>query len=617
MIILNNKPEKDPSAVLYRRCTIDLESQAVTLEDLPCRNLEDVLGGFGRSFQLLAERNIENAYCPGNPLIVNTGLLTGTNVMTGLRAYFSAYSPLKQSGKGLPAAMWSAGSGNFGNKLKWTGIDEVIFENCSSSPVYAVLREGESGPLAELRPADHLLGLSGHEKIMALQKEYPNAHFAVIGPAGENYQAVYMGAVILSTENQLQSGEPKSRFTGRGGMGSLMGYKNLIAIVAQSSDKLDRITPAMRDVNRDVMKNGGSARFQPISQGGGGGTWANIEVLQAFHAVQVNNFRPKGNDDVEQLFRDHVGKDFEVVSEACFRCGIRCHNNLFHRNEGGSRGPLAAKFDFEPLILFGSNLGIYDSAQVTRLIHRCDQLGMDAISLGATLSYVLDYNERHPDKLLFNGATFGQFDSIMTLMEETGRGECEGIGKGLKRLSEQLGETSFAMHVKGLELPAYLPETNPGYIFAIAGGHMSMGTHMQFVKEGTCSVDDWAKVITTQGLLQVGYDMLGLCKFVGVGMGHELIVRAIREATGLEFSSEEIVAAVRRAYLRGLALELRQGFEDADYTLPSQVIDNPNSNVTLPNFITAEFLAQLKQKVWAVFLPEMEGLLPEREKNSD
>jgi aldehyde:ferredoxin oxidoreductase len=94
-------------------------------------------------------------------------------------------------------------------------------------------------------------------------------------------------------------------------------------------------------------------------------------------------------------------------------------------------------------------------------------------------------------------------------------------------------------------------------------------------------------------------------------MGHELIVRAIREATGLEIGSEEIVAAVRRAYLRGLALELRQGFEESDYTLPDQVLDNPNPAITLPAFITAGFMEQLRQRVWAIFRPEMEGLLPD------
>ncbi len=611
MRILTRHPAADPSSVLYRRCTVDLATGSSTIEDIPCRNLEDVLGGFGRSYQILAGRRITDAYSPENPLILNTGLLTGSTVMTGLRAYFSAYSPLKRSDKGLPSAIWSTGSGNFGSKLKWTGIDEVIFEHRSDAPVYAVFREGEHGAEVELKGAGHLLGLDSHAKIMALHREYPDGHFAVIGPGGENYAQVTMGAIALSTDNQLKSGEAKSRFAGRGGMGSIMGYKNLIAIVALGTSKLGGITPGMRDVNRDVLKNGGSARFQPVSQGGQGGTWANIDVLQAFHAVPEYNFSPRGGDEVEGLFRTEVEKEFDIRSEACFRCGIRCHNNLFHRNQDGSQGALAAKFDFEPLILFGSNLGINDSVLVAELVHLCDLLCMDAISLGTTISYVLDYNSRHPDGPLLNGATFGQFERIRSLMVQTGQGECSAIGQGVKKLAGQLGESSYAMQVKGLELPAYLPDTNPGYAFAIAGGHMSMGTHMYLAKEGKTGLDDWVEVITRQGLLQVGYDMIGLCKFVGVGMGHDLIARAILEATGLEVTSGEIVAAVRRAYLRGLALELRQGYTDEEYTLPSQVFERPNSKVTLPGFITPEFFAELKQRVWALFREEMKGLLPD------
>jgi aldehyde:ferredoxin oxidoreductase len=611
MRILSQNPAGAPASVLYRRCTIDLATGTSTQEEVPCRNLEDVLGGFGRSFQLLAERRISEAYCPENPLIMNTGILTGTNVMTGLRTYFSAYSPLKQSSKGLPAAMWSAASGKFGSKLKWTGIDEVIFENRSDAPVYAVFSEQDGSPRVELKPAGHLLGLTSHEKIMHLQKEYADAHFAVVGPGGENFSTVYMGAVALSTENQLKSGEDKCRFSGRGGMGSLMGYKNLLAVVAQSTDKLGPVTAEMRDVNRDVIKGGGSARFQPLSQGGGGGTWANLEVLQAFYAVPENNFRPKGHDAVEGLFRENVEKTLDIRTEGCFRCGIRCHNNIYRRKPDGSRGEFVAKFDFEPLNLFGTNLGIHDGGQVAELIQLCDHLSMDAISLGTTIAYVLDYNERHPEKPLFNGAGFGQFERIKELIAQTGRGELSQVGKGLKRLSEELGETSYAMQVKGLELPAYLPDTNPGYAFAIAGGHMSMGTHLLQVREGKTSVEDWAHAITQVGLLQVGYDMIGLCKFVGLGMGHEFTTRAIKTATGLEVTSEELVAAVRRAYLRGLALELRQGYQDDEYTVPSQVYQSPNPNVKLPSFVTPEFLTKLREQVWAVFKPEMAGLLPE------
>lgn len=609
MRTLTGRPASEMASVLYNRCTIDLSAGAIVTEEVPCRNIEDVLGGFGRSFQLLAERDIQDAYSPENPLIVNTGLLTGTNVMTGLRTYFSAYSPLKQSLKGAPSAIWSAASGKFGSKLKWTGIDEIVFEGRSETPVYAVVSDGDEGPEVKLNSAAHLLGLTTHQKIMALHEQYDDAHFAVIGPGGENYASVFMGAVALSTENQLKTKEDKFRFAGRGGMGSLMGYKNLLAIVAQSKDKLPKITPEVRDINHEIMKGGGSAKFQPVAQGGGGGTWALYESMQAFYAVPENNFRPKGSAAVEGLFRENVEKTLDVKSEGCFRCGIRCHNNIYERNADGSRGEFLAKFDFEPLNLFGTNLGIHDGYQVGKLIQACDNLGMDAISLGTTLAYVLDYNQRHPEKSLLNGANFGEFDKIRELVELTGKGECPEAGHGVQRLSQQLDEQSYAMHVKGLELPAYLPETNPGYAFAIAGGHMSMFTHMQLVREGVTDLDYWVNAITRMGLYQVGHDMLGLCKFIGMGVDHNLIPKAIQLTTGIELTSQDVVAAVRRAYLRGLALERRQGYGKADYTLPAQVFADPNHNVKLPSFITPEFFDQLTARVWEVFEPEMTGLV--------
>ena len=89
MRFLTTDPAAEPSNVLYKRCTFDLRTGEQRMEELPCRNLEDVLGGFGRSFQDLAQRQIKNAYCDENPLIVNTGLLTGSSAMTGMRTYFS------------------------------------------------------------------------------------------------------------------------------------------------------------------------------------------------------------------------------------------------------------------------------------------------------------------------------------------------------------------------------------------------------------------------------------------------------------------------------------------------------------------------------------------------
>ena len=611
MRFLTTDPAAEPSNVLYKRCTFDLRTGEQRMEEIPCRNLEDVLGGFGRSFQDLAQRQIKNAYCDENPLIVNTGLLTGSSAMTGMRTYFSGYSPIKGSKAGLPAAMWSTGSGKFGAKFKWTGLDELIFENRSDQPVYVVIKETDDGPQVELKPAEHLLGLSTHDKIMALQKDYADAHFAAIGQAGENWQNNFMGAVALSTENQLKEKEDKCRFAGRGGMGSLMGYKNILALVAQSSDKLKPLSEAVKKVNLNVVKGGGSARIQPISRGGGGGTWAAYDVLQEFHAVPVNNFRPQGNAIPEQLFRENVEKEYDIKSQACYRCGITCHNNISEKNADGSKGEFLAKFDYEPLNLLSTNVGVHDAGQAARLIQLSDNYGMDAISLGVTISYALSYNERHPQATILNGATFGDYEKIRELIIQAGEGKLPEIGQGSMRLSQSLNETSYAYHVKGLEIAAYQPETNPGYAWAIAGGHMSMGTYGLLTREGKSDLDSWVKGITEDKLHIVGFDMIGLCKFFDIakGIGTQMVVDCLKSEFDLDVSIDNIRAAVRRAFLRGLALELRQGYTKAEFCLPAEVSENPNQNIKLPNITSPEFIEKLEKRVWEIFEPELEGLL--------
>ncbi len=605
------KPAENPAGVLYKRCTVNLKTGQLEFADIPCRNLEDVLGGFGRSFQNLAQRKISNAYSDENPLIVNIGLLSGTNTMTGMRTYFSSYSPLKASDTGLPSAMWATGSGKFGAKLRWAGLDELIFENRSEKPIYVVIKNSAEGPVVEFKPADDLLGLTTHEKIMALQERYEEAHFAAIGPGGEQWQNSYMGAVALSTENQLKEKVDKSRFAGRGGMGSIMGYKNVLALVVQAPDKLSKPSAEVKKVNLSIIKNGYSARLQPLSQGGGGGTWGAYDGLQPFYAVPENNFRPKGNDGVEALNRENVEQQLEVKVQACFRCGIRCHNNIHERNLDGSTGKFLSKFDYEPLNLCGSNMGLHDPRQAASLIHICDNYGIDAISAAVTIAYVLDYNERNPDKPLLNGATFGEYEKIHDLLLKTGKGELPDIGQGVKRLANRTGQTDYAIHVKGLELPAYLPATNPGYAWAIAGGHMSMATYGLLPREGKSDLESWVAGITESKLQVVGFDMIGLCKFFDMvsGLGSERMVACLKSECGMEVTEADLSAAVRRAFLLGMALEFRQGYSKAEFTLPAETFNRPNPNIKLPNLGTPEFFAELSERVWKVFDPELEKIL--------
>ncbi len=596
----------DPSTIKYNRCDVDLASGNTAISTVSCQNLIDILGGFGRAFQILGKQDVEHAYADNNPLIVTTGIMTGTNIMTGLRTYFSAYSPLKVSNAGLPSAMWSAASGKFGSKLKWSGIDEVIFTGKSDHPVLLVIRQTETGTKTELICADNLLNLHPHEKIMALQSQYENAHFAVIGPAGENFENCYFGAIALSTENQLKSGDDKSRWAGRGGMGSVMGSKNLIGIVVQSGDIKIKPSPGIRELNKQIVTGPGSRKFREKKKGGLGGTWANYDALEQFHYVPENNFRPQGDGKPELMFRENVEPQFSIKAENCFKCAIACHKNLYEKNEDGRRGKFLAKFDYEPLNLLSTNLGIHDPLHATELVALCDKMGMDSISLGTTISYVLDYNERHPEKNICNGATFGDFNKVKELIEVAGKGKCPEIGRGVKRLSQSLDETEYAMHVKGLELPAYLADTNPGYPWAIAGGHMTMATYMLYALEGNSSVDYWVKAITERGLYFVRDDLLGVCKFAMLDI--EGALNALEIGADLKITEKELLKAVRQSFIHALWLERKQGYTREEYSLPTQIFEKPNPALKKEHFLTREFFEQLSDQVWEIFEKEINTL---------
>ena len=596
----------DATSVKYTRAVVDLGTGDIQLIEVQCEDLEQVLGGFARGYRILSDRTITDAYSSENPLIVTTGLLTGTPIMTGLRTYFCSYSPLKVSNKGLPGAMWSAASGKFGSKLRWTGVDEIIFEGRSEHPVILHVLQTDDGPKLQLLPAEQYLGLSSHDKIFALRETYNNAHFAMIGPAGENYENCNYGAVGCSTENLLKSGDDKCRWAGRAGMGSVMGSKNLLGLIADSVDPKEKLSPEVRDWNKYISTGPGSRKYRETKKGGMGGTWANYVPLEKLHIVPENNFRPLATGNVDKLFRENVEKDLAVKAENCFRCAIACHKNIYEKAEDGSRGKFLAKFDYEPLNLLSTNLGVHDASHAAELVGLCDRYGMDSISLGATISYALDYNQRNPDSPILGGVQFGDYEAIRDLVIQTGKGECKTLGQGSKRLSEEMRQPGYAMQVKGLELPAYLPETNPGYIWAIAGGHMSMQTYSILAADGDTSMDYWERAIVEKGLYMVRDDLTGMCKFANLDTPR--LLEVITHLTGLTITEEELRTAIRNSFIRGLWLERKQGFDDSDYTLPEDIFDNPNDRIKTELFVDREYQQELKRRVFARFDSEIDEL---------
>ncbi len=582
-----------PTDVVVKRYHVDLTDQTVRFETVRCEDLEDALGGIARATKLLAGIDVDDPYAPSSPLIMNLGLLSGTRVMTGLRTFFHGYSPLKVSDSGAPGLMWSAGSGHFGTKLRGLGVDEVIFTGRAERPTLLHLTPGEDGGPAvfEFLDASDLSGATVNERIQGLHGRFPEAHFAVIGPAGEHYESVRYASIALSTDSQLESGDAKPRFCGRGGYGGVMGSKNLWAIAADGPDP-GRVR-GLRDINREINTGPGSARYRDLEHDRGG-TWRMIPWLGEADMLPEQNFAPSGTDRPMQLSRPAIeAGPYEVRAEGCYLCGIRCHKNVYDEDPNGDLGRFRAKVDYEPFGLLSFNLGVYDPDEALSLVDLVDELGMDSISLGVTLGYVMDFNRRNNGNLT-GGLAFGDAAESMNVIRDVAGGRLAEVGQGVKRLSDQMGEPGFAMQSKGVEFPAYLPHTNPGYPWALAGGHMAMRTYLLYFTERQTDVDYWVNAITVSGPMFLMDDITGICKFSGISA--DLEAEALRLAAGIAVTGEELATAVMNTFLRGYANERRTGFTIEDYRLPAEA-HGPVGDTDIEVFNTPEFFAELRRRI--------------------
>ena len=588
-----------PTEFTFDHYHVDLSAGTAHREHRACEDLEDVLGGIARSYKVLAGVSVADPYDPAAPLVVNIGLLTGSRVMTGLRTYLTGYSPLKASLSGAPGIMWSAGSGNFGPKLRGLGIDEMVLSGRAPRPTLLHLAPGPEGEGARFSflDASDLVGLPVDERVRRLHARFPEAHFAVIGPAGEHWQSVAYAGVYLSTDHQLETGELKVRACGRGGFGGVLGSRNLLAIAADGPNPRGSAA-GLKEVNREINLGPGSARYRDLAHDRGG-TWRTFKMMHEVGGMPEYNFAPTGTDESAVLYRATVeAGPFTVRAEGCYLCGIRCHKNVYDRDPSGAEGRFRTKVDYEPLVLLGPNLGILEPDRVFDLMTLTDELGMDSISLGVTLSYAMEYNRRHPDAPIAGGLSYGDFPATRAAITAVGEGRLPELGQGAKRLSEQTGETGYAYHSKGVEYPAYLPQVNPGFPWALAGGHMSMRTFFLIVTERDTGLDYWVDAITNRGPLYMLDDITGICKFSNISS--EVEAEAIRAAVGLSVTADDLNQAVWRTYLRGYGGERRQGFVAADYVVPDESHDY-SPHIQLPYFNTREFFTALQERVLATF----------------
>jgi aldehyde:ferredoxin oxidoreductase len=258
-----------------------------------------------------------------------------------------------------------------------------------------------------------------------------------------------------------------------------------------------------------------------------------------------------------------------------------------------------AKVDYEPWALLSSNLGIYDPDDALDLVALADEYALDSISLGVTLGFAMEHNRRNPGHPVAAGLAYGDADGTRAAIRAIGEGRLPELGQGSLRLAQQVGGFEYAMQSKGLEYPAYLPHTNPGYPWALSGGHTSMGTVLLALIERETGLDYWVDAITNRGPMVMLDDITGLCQFAKLDPDAE--AEALERVTGLSVTGDDLRSVVERTYLRGYAMERRSGFAEPDYTLPAEAHAGLPEHTDIPDFNDPDFFAELRRRTIEVF----------------
>ncbi len=408
------------------------------------------LGGSGVAAKILWDRTgpETDPLGPDNVLVVGTGPLTGAMFSPSGRMMFAAKSPL--------TGVWAEShvGGFMGPELKYAGFDFVIINGRSEKPVYLYLKDGD----AELRDASHLWGRETDVTTRMLREELknPTIETAVIGPASEN--KVLYGAIIVGFY----------RAAGRAGLGTVMGSKNLKAIVASGSlgfeaydmDKFLAANEQEMEKLRDPIWTESLASLRKY------GTTDLVAIINEIGRLPTKNHWTGFYEQADDIGPEVIAEKYRIGQEACHGCAIGCKYIVQVTDSKFATGPIGGP-EYETLMAFGSNCLNNDVESLFHRGKRCDQLGMDTISCGKTIGFAMDLWEqglltaKDADGLDLG---WGNADTLVELVEKIAKREGIGdiLANGVRKAAEKIGGEAwrYAVHVKGLEASGQDPRAH-------------------------------------------------------------------------------------------------------------------------------------------------------------
>lgn len=550
---------------------VNLTDKIIKTEKLNMDYANEYIGGRGLGSKYLYDEIDPqiDALSPENKLIFMTGPMTGTYATCAGRFNVVAKAP-------LTGTIGAANSGGyFGPELKFAGYDGIIFEGKSNKPVYLHINDD----LIELKDASHLWGKNVFDTTDELLIENEeDAKVACIGPAGEN---LVLFAAIMND---------KDRAAGRSGLGAVMGSKNLKAVVVKGTNGIGVANPLQ--FNNAVMDARKKVNANAVSGIGGGlatyGTEVLVNILNEMHALPTNNWQSSRFESAEKISGEYLNENYLVKNKACFACPIGC-GRVIKIPDGKYKGIVGGP-EYEAGWSYGASCGVDDLNSINKANHVCNMLGMDPITMGATIACAMElYEKGYIDDEDLGGKElkFGDADSILEWTEKTGIRDGFGdlLALGSYRLAEKFGHPELSMTVKKQEMPAYDGRAIQGMGLSYATSNRG-GCHVRGYVTSTevLGIPMKTDPLTTEGkapLVKLFQDLTALvdssdiCLFTTFAIGLPEISGMLRGTVGIDMTDEELLKAGERIWNLEKLFNLEAGLTRQDDMLPPRLLTEP------------------------------------------
>jgi len=594
-----------PKGYMGKLLRVNLTNRRISEEPLRTEWARDYLGGAGLAARILFDELQAGVdpLSPQNKLLFMTGPITGTPFPASARYEVCTLSPL--------TGIWldSSSAGTWATPFKRCGYDGLIVEGAADTPVYLYVHDGG----ASLRDARHLWGQDALEVQENIRAELGDgkASVACIGPAGE--KRVLLAAIV----------NDEGRVAGRGGAGAVMGSKNLKAIVVHGTKRvpvadLEGMRQFIRRAN-DIFA--GHPLLQSFKRDG---TVGGMDVLFQLGDIPIQNWR-QGEWTAEQMHAIGGAKITATIlrpHRACLGCTIKCARWI--EIKGGPYTMVGPGPEYETAAALGS-LCLNDNLEALCFANDlCNRYGLDTISSGVVIAFAMEAYERGFLTATDAGGldlSWGNADTIVELIRQMGE-NC-GLGallnQGVKRAAAKIGNgaPSFAVHVKGLEMPMHDPRaffsmavnyaTSPRGACHLHGQPLSFESGATMAEAGIAEPQDRFG-LTGKGLaakvaqdMASIYDSLVVCFFAASALQPSQIGELLTVTTGEKYDGQRVLTTGERISNLQRLFNLYMGMVPADDKLPPRLLKPTTTGPTagkVPN-ITDQLKEYYQVRGWS------------------